>query len=249
MLLFTLFIIPLAANCFNTRSSQVSKRPKKYDPAGPSWADLIASKDETIAGRDQTIAGRDLTIAGKDETIEQMKGRLIASIKAYEAEKFQLQRELDVSRGITNARALVEAAIRDIYKGTSTQTTTMCRNLFDETHPGCSGLKAYLTVAAIDNQENPNNLFEDAGKLWSLFSSPAHSQGPNANSMFPTALFTTNGRSTMIAFAAVLRFSGRNIKLYDDTSGLNSGVVLRPIPLLKCEATVADVNLLPPSSL
>lgn len=251
---------------------------RRTGPTGPSWADLIKAKDETIEKLEETIekfettikkfettiekivAGKDETIAGKDETIKKMEETIIAktelmaaSLTAHEAREFQLKRELDIVRGVGDARSLLEACIRDLYatfpSGKYTTVTKMFERILNTTD-GCSGLTAYLKVAATDNQEDSGNLLKDAGKLWSVYSSPAHSQGPNGCVTLPTAMFATSGRATMIALAAILRFSGRNISLYNDILGqgsVSSGILLRPVPLSKCSATEAEILLLSPT--
>lgn len=257
----------LLAHCagFQLNRAKISHSLARYW-SRPSWTDLIAAKNKLIATQEVLIATMDGTIksieeansgliAMKDKTIKKMeealtnKDRQLAElVEAYDARAFQLQRDLDASRGDVDTRDLLEASIKEINEAASVEQipTTGIMDVYID----CPGLSAYLNVAATDNHEDSSHVLLEASKYISQYFHSLHPQGRNASSAPPTAMFDMTERSTRIAVAALLRFSGRNIALYDYMGTQNSRrdpILLRPVPHSRCASTAAEITLQPPT--
>jgi hypothetical protein len=81
----------------------------------------------------------------------------------------------------------------------------------------CPGFVAYLRRAAADNGVPERDMLTQAGRLYDVLSERLHSDAASGagTTRLPAEVFERSGRTTMVALAAVVRFSGRDIALYD----------------------------------
>ena len=166
---------------------------------------------------------------------------------AWEAKTMVLQHKLDLSTGAVRARSLYNVCIRDIAKRvamdkqlqsrkpTATGVQTMLL-----TGPFCPALRAYICAVAVANNFDPAEVLRQANSMYGALSDPLHSE-QDMQLQLPTALFDRDkGEEALIAFAAVVRFSGRNPSLYAQSG--RTVVLVLPTPPRSCTATAKEAR-------
>ena len=79
---------------------------------------------------------------------------------------------------------------------------------------GCAGLIAYVRVAAADNGVPPEHVLVEARKLCATFFSRMHADAPDGSASLLSAVFERPSRAALVAYAALVLFSGRRLRLY-----------------------------------
>jgi hypothetical protein len=107
-----------------------------------------------------------------------------------------------------------------------------------------------MKLAAEDNLVTEGEVLAQVPRLYEILCPRHHSEAPQAASLFPSELFDQQGRATMVAFAALARVSGRNLKFYhladyDVTIREDSPLQLREPPPKICDATEQDLRAKP----
>jgi hypothetical protein len=148
----------------------------------------------------------------------------------------------DLAEGTIGARAVLEGSLDSIWskqRGVSRSSTTKQQlvGLLREGGP-CPGLLFYLRLAAEDNGVKESELLRQAGKLYDVLSQPVHTERVGGTVHLPAGLF--NGRTTLLAFAALASFSGRDLSLYK-LGGKEFSLKLRPLRG-DCTATLEQVR-------
>lgn len=87
-------------------------------------------------------------------------------------------------------------------------------------HKGCDYLKAYVRIAATDNNVPPDDALKEARKLYASSCSRAHADAPEGSAGVSPVVFESARRTALVAYAAIVHYTGRSISLYaiDDTS-------------------------------
>jgi hypothetical protein len=153
-----------------------------------------------------------------------------------------LQYALDTAESRFEARALLEAILCNLWKrvpskrppsGTSDQLAGLLKE------GACPGLLAYLRQAADDNGVREVDLLRQTGKLYDVLCERLHAEAIGGTTCVPTELFEHSGRTTLLAFAALASFSGRDLSLYK----LGGEVIPLKLRALRgdCSATQAQV--------
>jgi len=195
--------------------------------AAARLADTVRDKDARLA---DTMRDKDARLADKDA--------LLAEVRASGAREIALAKhDADVAKGVVNARGLLEACAAElsaalvragrVRAGVSPATTSgRLALLFSE----CSEFVAYLELAAADNCVPADVLLRQAKKLYDVLSERVHAEAAGGGAVrLPVELFERSGRPTLVALAALARFAGRDLRLYD-LGGSDGGVVLRDPP-------------------
>jgi hypothetical protein len=167
----------------------------------------------------------------------------------WEAKTMALQHKLDLSEGAVRARSLYNACIRDIAKRAVDKRSALEKGrerpassvesmiLSGST---CPALNSYLAAVATVNNADPAEVLKQARGMYGALSDPLHSE-QSMEQQLPVALFDRDkGEEALLAFAAVVRFSGRNPSLYAQ-SGRNV-VLLLPAPPRSCTATAEEAQ-------
>ena len=155
-----------------------------------------------------------------------------------------LVHELDMARGAVRARALLETCLRHIAGARQvlaavsvpTSPSGAAATLLDgSTYPA---LVAYLRASAVANGADDSLMLARARKLCG----PMHEVSAGGT---PAELFTApaRDRETLIAFAVLMRFAGRDPGLYVKY-GARTQLVLR-VPPSGLHATAADLAAAP----
>ena len=113
----------------------------------------------------------------------------------------------------------------------------------------CPGLVAYLRRAAADNGVPEREMLTQAGRLYEVLSERLHSDAASGagTTTLPVEMFERSGRATMVALAAFVRFTGRDIALYN-ANGSMASLRLRLPPPAACTATAEALATAPFSS-
>ncbi len=82
------------------------------------------------------------------------------------------------------------------------------------------GLVAYLTVAAMDNRKNPEQVLRSAKELYTILSKLSHNTPVRMPEQLPEEVFAGWGDESRLAFAAIVAFSCRRMSLYERHSAL-----------------------------
>jgi len=195
--------------------------------AASHLADIVRDKDARIA---DAVREKNARLAEKDA--------LLATVRASAARDIALAKQVaDVANGVVDARGLLEACVAElaaalvgagrvragILPATVSERLSL---LFSE----CSEFVAYLKTAAADNNVPADVLLRQAKKLYDVLSERVHSEAAGGGVVrLPVELFQHSGRPTLVALAALARFAGRDLRLYQFGGG-DGGVVLRKPP-------------------
>ena len=197
-------------------------------------ADAVREKDARLAEKDARLAD---AVREKDARLLE-KDALLAEVRASALRSVSLAKhEADIARGVVNARGLLEACISDLMTSLiaanridkSAAPTSMSARLallFEK----CPELIAYLETSAANNSVPPDVLLRQAKKLYDVLSERVHAEAADGGILtLPVELFERSGRPTLIAFAALASFAGRDLGLYK-FDGSESNVVLGAPP-------------------
>ena len=90
----------------------------------------------------------------------------------------------------------------------------------------------------------PDDALKEARKLYTSFCSRAHADAPEGSAGISSVVFEGAGRTALVAYAAVVHYTGRSISLYaiDDSS---AALPLKMRTLRDCAATEAAIRASP----
>lgn len=171
----------------------------------------------------------------------------------------RLQLEIDVLGGLVTARVLLEKSIEKVWLAgdgatTSNPVSRPSKKLeyllsnFPSRKGRCQGLSAYLNIVADDNDEDRKLVLGEAQSLYATLSSPLHTlEAGGEPEEIPVELFERKlkgNKATLLAFVAILKFSGRDIKLYQNLQLKVPNHLNLRIPL-GCAATEDEIKRQP----
>ena len=171
---------------------------------------LLQDKDARLQDKDARLQEKDVRLQEKDMA---MRFKEAAFVKDMEA----LQYALDIAESRYEARALLEAILPSVWQrvvgarppsGASNQLAGLLKE------GACPGLLAYLEQAAEDNDVRAADLLRQTGKLYDVLCERLHAEAVGGTTRVPAGLFEHSGRNTLLAFAALASFSGRDLSLY-----------------------------------
>ena len=176
---------------------------------------LIASKDALVASmsasKDALVASKDALAASsardKDALIASKDALFVAAAKAHAVELAVSMHATDVAKSRLSVRAILETSITEAFaawRPPHDDAKTVSDRLLKLLDPktGCAGYKAYLRVAAVDNNVPPDHALTEARKLYSSFCSRAHSDAPEGSAGISSVVFESAGRTALVAYAA-----------------------------------------------
>jgi len=203
---------------------------------------LIVEKDTRLAEKDARLAAAAAHLASverdKDARIASMDAHLASVERARDAvlllERTSAARDVslakhaaDVARGVLDARGLFESALAEIVRrcesrGRGPAPPTVSAQLEWLFGGKCPEFVAYVKAAAADNETSEKHVLKQARKLFGVLSERPHSGAigsAGAPVRMPADLFERSGAPTLIAFAALVAFAGRDLRLYDFGGG------------------------------
>ena len=160
----------------------------------------------------------------------------------------RLQHKLDLAEGTVSVRSVLEASVDSVWyqahpeerkKGATKAMNARLLHLLDDSPIGCSGLLAYLRTTALANNVPKAEVVRQARRLYEVLCERMHSEPLGGTTRMPAELFLNSGRPTLLAFAALARFGGRDIALYEFTS--KKALELKFPVLRSIKATEAEV--------
>jgi len=200
---------------------------------------LLQEKDTRL----QQMQEKDERLLEEKEKRLQDKAEYVRQLQATFAKDLSLAiHRADLAEGTIGARAVLEGSLDSIWSkqpGVSRPSTTtqQLAGLLKESGP-CSGLLVYLRLAAEDNGVKESELLRQVGKLYDVLSQPVHTERVGSTVHLPVDLFS--GRTTLLAFAALASFSGRDLSLYK-LGGKEFSLKLRALRG-DCTATLKQVR-------
>jgi hypothetical protein len=211
---------------------------------------VAASSARDLAGRladkDALVATKDTLVAAKDAIVVEKNARFDAVMKAHTVELAAAKFAADVAKSRLSVRAILETSIAEAFAAwppphDDAKTASDRLLLMLDAQKGCAGLKAYVRVAATDNGVIPDDALKEARKLYTSFCSRAHADAPEGSAGISSAIFESAGRTALIAYVAIVHYSGRRLSLYtvDNASAV---VPLKMRTLRDSAATEANVR-------
>ena len=215
---------------------KLSEKDAALQKERSSLLERLSEKDaallEKLTEKDALIGRLDRSAAKMEKDAAKMEESMKA---AADAQKKFLGKELevalynkDVAWGHVNGRGLLEASVSSQFGRCSLPTTasgkggevSMSRRLellLAEKGKGgvCSGLLNALRQSAKDNNVVDSEVVRQARKLFDILSERVHTEQPEGTKRLPAALFEHSGRHTLVAFATLVHFCGRDVSLYD----------------------------------
>ena len=201
-------------------------------------ADAVREKDARLA---DAVREKDARLLEKDALLAEVRASALRSVSLA-------KHEADIARGVVNARGLLEACIADLMTSliaanrinhkslASTSMSARLALLFEK----CPELIAYLETSAANNSVPPDVLLRQAKKLYDVLSERVHAEAADGGILtLPVELFERSGRPTLIAFAALASFAGRDLGLYK-FDGSESNVVLGAPPKIEQRPAAAS---------
>ena len=208
---------------------------------------LLKEKDARLLEKDSTmifsLKEKDARLQEKDVRLQEKDAFARFREAAFAKDMELLQYALDTAESRFEARALLEAILCNLWKrvpskrppsGTSDQLAGLLKE------GACPGLLAYLRQAADDNGVREVDLLRQTGKLYDVLCERLNAEAIGGTTCVPTELFEHSGRTTLLAFAALASFSGRDLSLYK----LGGEVIPLKLRALRgdCSATQAQVR-------
>jgi hypothetical protein len=227
-----------------------------------AMSEAVRDKDNALASllaqlfeekenrRKEQEAGKAEAVAGKDRwAVEAVAAaHLQGALLAKEGELMRLQHKLDLAEGRVSVRSVLEASVDGVWyqahpeerkKGATKSMSARLGHLLDDSPIGCSGLLAYLRTTALANSVTKDEVVRQARRLYEVLCERVHSEPLGGTTRLPAELFLNSGRPTLLAFAALARFGGRDIALYEFTS--KKALELKFPVLRSIKATEAEV--------
>jgi hypothetical protein len=195
----------------------------------------VALMNYRLKLKDARLQEKNVRLQEKDATLRFKEMTFVRDMEA-------LQYALDMTEFRYGARALLEVILPNVWQrvlgkcppsGASNQLAGLLKE------GACPGLLAYLDQAAEDNDVRATDLLRQTGKLCDVLCEP-HAEAVGGTTRVPAELLEHSGRTTLLAFAALASFSGRDLSLY------RLGNVKIPLKLRKlrvdCSATRAQIR-------
>jgi len=191
----------------------------------------LAEKDERLAEKDERLADAKARLAftgrEKDErltdTVRTMDALLFEVRKSAVRDLALAKHDADVARSVVDARGLFEACVAELASQlvnagrkppgiAQSSVSARLALLFTD----CPEFVAYLNSVAADNSVPSDVLLRQAKKLYDVLSERLHATKAGGGPVdVSVALFERSGHPTLVAFAALVHFAGRDLRLYN----------------------------------
>jgi len=197
----------------------LAEKDARLAAAERDMRERLSAKDALLSAAERH---KDALLSAKDALIAEKDARLSDVRKSHARELASAKHAADLARGVLNVRGLFEACLADVWRAAGgrpedrASVSEKLRQLVAAESGRCPGLVAYLKMAAADNGVPEPELLRQAGRLYEVLSERLHSDAASGagTTSLPAELFERSGRATMVALAAFVRFTGRNLALY-----------------------------------
>jgi len=215
---------------------------RKDEAASAERAAASAAQEVLLAEFKRKDEAASAERAAASAVQERLRESLQRKEKAASAEReAHLRFKLDLSVGAVRARSLYERSLMDITHNLPAKSKALLisasarqAKLLDG-HI-CPALPSYIYAVARANGAKGDVVLAQARRLYDALSRPLHSV-QNIDAPLPVALFDRDqGNEALLAFVAVVRFSGRNPALYVE-GGQRKEIAL-PLPPQSCSDTI-----------
>ena len=186
---------------------------------------LVAASTRELAER---LADKDVLVAASTrelaERLTEKNERFDDALKTHAAELAAAKHVADVATSRLSVRAILETSITEAFTwwpephdDARTPSDRLLKML--DPQKGYESLKAYVRVAATDNGVPPDDALKEARKLYTSLCSRAHADAPEGSEGISSVVFDSVGRTALVAYAAIVHYTGRRISLYADYNG------------------------------
>ena len=191
---------------------------------------VVKDKDALVkdkeAALERAVRAADALVKAKDAALERAyalvkdKDAMLERVEAQHAKDLAVaQHAADTAQGRIDSRSVLEASLATLWQKTKESTpdtvSKQLHRLLRDDGPPCPGLLEYLRQAAEDNGAREVDVLRQARKLYDVLCERLHTEAVGGAVRIPAEVFKHNGRATLLAFAALSHFAGRNIGLYD----------------------------------
>jgi len=211
-------------------------------------ASAVAAAECRLADKDALVAS---TVAAAECRLADKQALADATSKLHAVELAAAKHAADVANSRLNVRSILETSVYETWstcgpRKPSPAASGCAGRLMALLEPGngCAGLVAYVRVAAVDNGVPPEHALAEARKLYATFCSRMHADAPEGSEGLSSAVFEGPGRTALVAYAALVHFSGRRLRLYMADGALGNARAELPLTmrtLRNCNATEAEI--------
>ena len=209
---------------------------------------LLAAVESRLADKDALVA---FTVAAAECRLADKQALADATSKLHAVELAAAKHVADVANSRLNVRSILETSVYETWstcgpRKPSPAASSCAGRLMALLEPGngCSGLIAYVRVAAADNGVPPEHALAEARKLYATLCSRMHADAPEGSEGLSSAVFEGPGRTALVANAALVHFSGRRLRLYAADGALGNARAELPLTMrtpCNCSATEAEI--------
>ena len=211
----------------------------------------LADKEALLAAAGCRLADKDALVAAAECRLADKQALADATSKLHAVELAAAKHAADVANSRLNVRSILETSVYETWstcgpRKPSPAASGCAGRLMALLEPGngCAGLIAYVRVAAADNGVPPEHALAEARKLYATFCSRMHADAPEGSEGLSSAVFEGPGRTALVAYAALVHFSGRRLRLYMADGALGNARAELPLTmrtLRSCSATEAEI--------
>ena len=185
-------------------------------PSSPILHALLVEKNARLAEKDARIAEKDARLADAGALHFEMRKSAVRDLALA-------KHDADVARSVVDARGLFEACVAELASQlvnagrkppgiAQSSVSARLALLFTD----CPEFVAYLNSVAADNSVPSDVLLRQAKKLYDVLSERLHATKAGGGPVdVSVALFERSGHPTLVAFAALVHFAGRDLRLYN----------------------------------
>ena len=200
-------------------------------PSSPILHALLVEKDARLP---DTVRTMDARLAEKDARLADAGALHFEMRKSAVRDLALAKHDADVARSVVDARGLFEACVAELASQlvnagrkppgiAQSSVSARLALLFTD----CPEFVAYLNSVAADNSVPSDVLLRQAKKLYDVLSERLHATKAGGSPVdVSVALFERSGHPTLVAFAALVHFAGRDLRLYKFDRSSSSSVKL-----------------------
>jgi len=224
------------------KNARLAEKDERLEDAKARLAFTVRDKDERLAEKDERLTDTVRTMDARlTDTVRTMDARLADTVRTMDARLadagallFEVRKsavrdlalakhDADVARSVVDARGLFEACVAELASQlvnagrkppgiAQSSVSARLALLFTD----CPEFVAYLNSVAADNSVPSDVLLRQAKKLYDVLSERLHATKAGGGPVdVSVALFERSGHPTLVAFAALVHFAGRDLRLYN----------------------------------
>jgi len=202
------------------KNARLAEKDERLEDAKARLAFTVRDKDERLAEKDERLTD---TVRTMDARLADAGALLFEVRKSAVRDLALAKHDADVARSVVDARGLFEACVAELASQlvnagrkppgiAQSSVSARLALLFTD----CPEFVAYLNSVAADNSVPSDVLLRKAKKLYDVLSERLHATKAGGGPVdVSVALFERSGHPTLVAFAALVHFAGRDLRLYN----------------------------------